>query len=216
MSLSKIYRGEETNGLRPYTFASFGGSAAPESEGYAGPVETQEEPAQEPSGHTPQELEEAYAKGVRDGLEQAEKQFGDSSQALAEAVAEVSRLRETLARNSRQDMLRLVMAIAEQVILREAKADPEVVLHIIENALQASVRSDSYRIRVNPADLDIVTEKKPLFFASMSGLKNLVIEPDPAVTAGGCQVESELGEVDATLETQLDAIQKALDDDLLS
>jgi flagellar assembly protein FliH len=214
MSLSKIYRGAETDGLKAYRFASFGDSA-PQSAGAAefiADAEAVPAAAQAAGGHSPQQLEETYAKGVRDGQEQAEQQFGASAKALAAAAAELSRVRENLARNSSQDMLRLVMVIAEQVIRREAKADPEVVFNIIENALQASVRADSYRIRVNPTDLEGVIAKKPLFLASISGLKNLTIEPDPGVSAGGCQVESELGEVDATLETQLAAIRQALDE----
>jgi flagellar assembly protein FliH len=91
-------------------------------------------------------------------------------------------------------------------------ADPQVVLTIIENALQSSVRSDQYRIRVNPEDLEHVTQQKPLFLASISGLKNLSVEADPAISRGGCRVDSELGEVDATLETQLESIRQALNE----
>ncbi len=219
MSLSKIYRGEQAAGLRTFQFASFGdGTAQKHTEpeefvAEGSPQVAHTEPLQSvATGHSPEELEEAYAKGLNDGLEQARLQFGESAQALADAATQLSRLREGLARNSSQDMLRLVMVIAEQVIRREAQASADVVLKIIEHALQASVRADQYRVRVNPDDLEKVVENKPLFLASISGLKNLSVEADPAVSRGGCLVESELGEVDATIETQLAAIQQALDE----
>ena len=81
---------------------------------------------------------------------------------------------------------------------------------MIENALQSSVRSDQYRIRINPADLESVTLQKPLFLASISGLKNLSIETDPEISPGGCRVDSDFGDIDATLETQLETIRQTL------
>ncbi len=219
MSLSKIYRGEQAAGLRAFQFTSFGEGAAQQHAEPAefvadgSPQDMNAEPFEPAApGHSAEELEEAYAKGISDGLEQARLQFGDSAQALADAATQLSRLRDDLARNSSRDMLRLVMAIAEQVIRREAQSGADVVLKIIDHALQSSVRADQYRVRVNPDDLDKVVENKPLFLASIGGLKNLSVEADPAVSRGGCLVESELGEVDATIETQLASIQQVLDE----
>ncbi len=217
MSLSKIYRGDEANGLREFQFRSFGDTepGSPlEGDGFvkgsvtAPPIVTPA--ASQPPARSEKEIEEAYAKGRRDALDAAGNDLESAAQALATAAEEISRLRDSLAKNSSQDMLRLVMTIAEQIIRREVSADPQVVLNIIENALQASVRSDQYRIRVNPDDLEQVLQQKPLFLASISGLKNLSIEADATVSRGGCRVDSELGEVDATIETQLESIQQAL------
>jgi flagellar assembly protein FliH len=219
MSLSKIYRGDEANGLKEFQFRSFGEtepSSPLEGDGFVkgSPVA----PAIVTSAASPavarsdKEIEEAYAKGRRDALDDAGKDLESAARALASAAEEISRLRDSLAKNSSQDMLRLVMTIAEQIIRREVSADPQVVLAIIENALQSSVRSDQYRIRVNPEDLEHVTQQKPLFLASISGLKNLSIEADAAISRGGCRVDSDLGEVDATIETQLESIQQALNE----
>lgn len=215
MNLSKIYRGVETAGISDFQFRSFGetqpdqpsdSSGFVKSSGVAAPLVTLT-PA--PSN---QATEEAYARGRKDGLDNAEKQLETTAQALAAAAEELSRLRESLARNSHQDMLRLVLAISEQIIRREVAADPKVILTIIETALQASIRTDQYRILINPVDLENVTRQKPLFLASISGLKNLSIETDPAISPGGCRIDSELGAVDATIETQLEAIQQALNE----
>ncbi len=156
------------------------------------------------------DVEAAFARGRQNGIDSTEKQLATAAQALAMAAEELSRLRDSQAKNSSNDMLRLVFAVAEQIIGREVSADPAIVATIIEKALQASVRSDQYRIAVNPADLETVNQQKPLFLASVSGLKNLSIETDATITAGGCRVDSELGDVDATIETQLDTIKEAL------
>lgn len=215
MSLSKIYRGVEAQGLKSFQFLRFGTDETVTAEPgfgrrHPGEAATRGSSPAAVAGHSAQEVEEAFARGFKEGLENAEPQLESATQALAEALGEVSRLRETLARNSRQDMLRLVMAVAEQVIREQVAVDSGVVLKIIENALRESVRADHYRIRVNPADLAAVTEQKPLFLASISGLKNLHIEADAGISAGGCRVDSEFGAVDATLESQLGTIRQAL------
>ena len=216
MNLSKIYRGTEVDDLKEFQFRSFGeaDSGSPlENDGFVktsaviAPVVA--------SAHSANAVEEAYARGRKEGLDSAEGNLETSAQALAAAAEEISRLRESLAKNSSQDMLRLVMAISEQIVRREVSADPKVVLSIIEKALHASVRTDQYRILINPADLESVTRQKPLFLASISGLKNLSIETDPSISQGGCRIDSDLGDVDATIETQLEAIRQALSEAIM-
>jgi len=220
MSLSKIYRGEEAGDLKEFQFRSFG-DAEPQPTfdpaGFAAggdhavPVATRKviPPADAPDNSL-QQVEEAFARGRREGVAQAEARLETTLQALTQSLEDVSRLRESLAQSGSRDMLRLVMAIAEQVVRRRIEVDQEIILGVIKDALQASVRADSYRICISPADLEAVTSQKPLFLASISGLKNLSIETDPTISPGGCRVDSELGDVDATIESQLDAIRQTL------
>ncbi len=220
MNLSKVYRGAEVSELQEFQFRSFGETETNSPLEVDGFVKSSVSavPAGSASGGTAikmpstDDIEEAHARGRREGLDCAEGNLGTAAEALAAATEEISRLRESLVRNNSQDMLRLVMAVSEQIIRREVTIDPQVILTIIESALQSSVRADQYRIRINPADLDNVTRKKPLFLASISGLKNLSIEADAAVSLGGCRVDSDLGDVDATIETQLESIQQVLNE----
>ncbi len=152
--------------------------------------------------------EEAYARGRQDGLEEAEGRLGPPVKAFTGALAELTRLRESILKNSTDDMLRLVMALAEQVISCEVATNPDIVYHTLNKALQAAVRSDEYHVKVNPEDFALINEKKPLLLASISGLRNITFDADPGISRGGCLVESELGEVDATIETQLEEIRQ--------
>ena len=212
MNLSKIYRSNEIDGMEEFQFQSFGGTEATAKKGgdFVKTVAAATPVVASSPANSADEIEAAYARGRQNGIDSVEKQLTTAAQSLATAAEELSRLRNSHAKNSSSDMLRLVFAIAEQIIGREVAADPKIVLTIIENALQASVRSDQYRIAVNPADLEMVTQQKPLFLASISGLKNLSIDTDATITPGGCRVDSELGDVDATIETQFEAIQQAL------
>ena len=220
MNLSKIYRGKEIANLKSFQYLSFGADAEPQvsDADLEGRQEVTPEAVDDSvpvvAGHTAEEVEEAYARGYREAMEQSGQRLETATQALAAGLDEISRLREGLARNSQQDMLRLVMTVAEKIIREQAVVDKQVVLNVIEHALNDAVRADHYRIHVNPADLEAVTEKKPLFLASISGLKNIHVEADETISAGGCRVDSEFGDVDATLETQLETIRQVLQEAL--
>jgi flagellar biosynthesis/type III secretory pathway protein FliH len=142
--------------------------------------------------------------------EEAEKKLNRTTQALGSTLAEISRLRETILTNSTNDMLRLVMAISKQVIGQEVAAREDLIVSIITQALHASIKADEFHIKINPDDLLVVNEKKPLFLASISGLKNITIEADPSIARGGCLVESALGQVDATIDIKLEKIYQEL------
>lgn len=212
MFLSKVHRAQEFSELQEFHFASFD-PAQDEQIPEPGAEESACPPAQETSAPVTSDVlsaEEAYAKGRQDGLKEAEEKLDRAANALARGLEEISRLRESILHNSSQDMLRLVLTIARQVIHREVTVNPDIVLSTIEMALQASVKSDSYTIHVNPEDLELVEERKPLFLASIRGLENIHFRPDTEVERGGCLVESNLGQVDATIEGQLDEVRRTL------
>ena len=206
MSLSKVYRGDEFRDLESFEFRSFSEkipSSSPAGDKSATPT-TVATPSQQ------QEVNEAFQRGRQEGSTAVESKLDATLQALTQALEDVNRLRESVARNSSQDMLRMVMAISEQVILSSLEVKPELVLSLIENALNSSVQADSYRIRVSTQDFELVNQQKPLFLASISGLKNISISSDAEITPGGCRVESDFGDVDATIETQLEKIREVL------
>ena len=143
-------------------------------------------------------------------LAEAGANLVSAADALGEALREISRLREGTLRRSTEDMVRLVMVIAEQVIGAEIATRPEFVLETLKQAMHHALKTDEYQVRVHPDDLAVVTDNKPLFMAAVSGLKNIRLETDPAITRGGCVVESQLGQVDATLDSRLDEIRRSL------
>jgi flagellar assembly protein FliH len=232
MLLSKVIRPSDPQDLKPLTFRELGDdlpasdfnpftpsqAAEPETLEPRSPQTMETPPAPEPeqepepvvSVNHQQELEAAFRQGREDAQREAFQQLGHASEMLAQALEEVSRLRGSLLQNSSNDMLRLVMSIVRQVLHAETSVNQQIILETIERALNMAVRTDYYHVRVNPADLETVTEHKPLFLASINGLKNLSFQPDPEIARGGCMLESEIGDVDATIDGQLDQIHRSL------
>lgn len=165
-------------------------------------------------------LEEAknYAENLRLEVEaEAEEirvnayQNGKES-ALSETLnllLESREIREKTFVETEQDILRLSVKLAEKIIGQEIKTDKKVIAEIVSNALRNTKRQDKITVRVNPNDFSTVQEHFAML--SQSSRSSFVdIVPDPKVASGGCIIESEVGTVDARLETQLRALEKAL------
>lgn len=156
------------------------------------------------------ELEKRFEEGRKSGIAEAEASLSQVTQAFALACEEISKLKQKMLERSQPDMLRLVLAIAERIVHANIMIDTEVVTRTVKHAIQLAVNAEEFHIKVNPDDLQVVNEHKPLFIASLSGLSNIEFVPDETVTRGGCVVESPLGRVDATLEAQMEAISSCL------
>lgn len=223
MSLSKIHRGLDPDAFVPFRFLEFDPNGhlirpvksngqddhfRPQPEVLQNDPSTGKGPANQPCRE--REIEEAYSRGRSDGQVESEENLGKAADALGKALEEISRLRESLLKNSTQDMLNLIMVVAKQVLQTELTLNSNAILETIENALQVAVQSDSYHILVNEADLATVEEAKPLFLARINGLKNITFSVETEISRGGCKVESEFGEVDATIESQFEVIRNTL------
>jgi len=156
------------------------------------------------------DLAERFEEGRQRGVAEAEQSFAQTTQALASACEQISNLKEKMLERSQPDMLRLVFAIAERVVQANVQIDTEVITRTVRQAIHLAVSAEEFHIRINPEDLHVVNDHKPLFIASLSGLSNIEFVPDESLTRGGCILESPLGRVDATMEAQLEAISNCL------
>jgi len=154
--------------------------------------------------------QEGYAQGKKDGRSEVEQELHTATQALADALEQISSLHESLLNRSREDMIRLVMAVARQVVQAEIEEKPELVVKTVSRAIDAAVESDEYYIKVHPEDLEQVKANEPLFLAAMKGLENIHFIADESITRGGCRAESRAGDVDATIESQMGKIEEHL------
>ena len=141
---------------------------------------------------------EGYEDGVMEGrMEQAEKMMETAMQ----AVEYIENIEETLVK---------VVTSAVRKIIGELD-ERERIVRVVRTAL-VSVRSQQkVMIRVCPADEPAVREALAAMIASApGGVSFLDVSADPRMKPGDCILESELGVVDAGLETQLRALENAL------
>jgi type III secretion protein L len=136
---------------------------------------------------------------------------------LAKAESEAAQ-RWTLAEVERLALLRSMQpALAEMVVdavtLLARDIDREAFIARALELLQGSLRAASWaRLRVHPDEVRTV-EASLLEFDRHTGLGNIArVVADESLQRDGCVLESDLGTIDASLSTQLQAIRNAITD----
>jgi len=148
------------------------------------------------------------AAAIRQGARKQGLEAGKSEvlSELAKARAE----RQRLLAGMQHDVVALALDVARKVIHREIGQSPEIVAEICSRALTRLVSARALEVRIHPEDLPVVEDRREVLAANAVAGANLEFVADWSVERGGCVIESESGRVDARLDTQLAALEKAL------
>ena len=143
-------------------------------------------------------VKKGYAEGESKGLAQ-----------VTEKLIQLQRLREQFYEQAEPEVIRLVTTIAEKVIGQIVEENPKLIRSVVKKALERSL-GDRIVVRVNPEDYKVVTAQDSEFRDVIDRTKRITFRQDDTIAKGGCVVETEVGTIDAQIETQLRAIRKAL------
>jgi len=150
--------------------------------------------------------QENFNKGVQAGIERMESDFGSSLKTLQQVCEQLNTIRDTILKNSIGEMKELVLIIAQKIIRHSVISQNETILSTVEEAILQAVKSDEFKIAVNPDDYDTIKSKSSDFINTISGLENIIVGSDASVERGGCIIESSNCTVDATIASQLEII----------
>ena len=136
--------------------------------------------------------------GLSKGAEEAKSRM--ASQILNSATSLMSQLNEI-----EKDLSEVVMSAVRKII--SDFDDEQLVLEAVKKGLQPVYNSKKVAIRVSP-------ESVPFITSQLDNLKHeidfLEILPDMKLGAKDCIIESDIGIVDASIDSQLQAIEKAV------
>jgi flagellar assembly protein FliH len=105
---------------------------------------------------------------------------------------------------------RFALAIAQLIVKREVSLDESIVIGQVREALRHLVGVARIKVRVNPRDEEILRMHRPEVLSGSESVRDLIIETDEKIDQGGCIIESDSGNADARLSTQIKAIEMAL------
>lgn len=163
-------------------------------------------------------FEVGFREGLQQGREQAREEVRREARELLERlqalVEDALRRREQALREAEADIVELALAVAEKVVHRQVEEGPEVtraVLHSLLALEGLAASAGRVEVHVNPQELEWLA-RGPADALRPDGPVHIEWVPDPGVSPGGCVVESDLGIIDASLETRLSAVREALRD----
>lgn len=153
---------------------------------------------------------EGCAQGREEALRAATEQASESLAGWTRALDAFEKKREDLLLEARGQVLALAISIAERVIKRKIVVDPTIVADQLASALSMVVAPSRLAVRAHESDLETARLIMPTLVRRFAESPSVVIEADAAVSRGSVVIRSEDGEVDATVETQLNRIVEAL------
>lgn len=103
-------------------------------------------------------------------------------------------------------LLAFTLGIAGHVIRQEVKTNPEIVLNVIKDGIKNILGVETIKIRVHPSNVQLVQEQKHTIQSVSASLREIIFEADEHIEQGGCIIESDLGNVDARIITQIEQV----------
>ncbi len=158
--------------------------------------------------------EEARQLGENAGREEGYQHGRDEAQRLVERlhviIDKAIEKREEMINEAETQMIDLVLLISRKVIKVISENQKNVVVNNIVQALRKLKSRGDVAVRVNLADLDLATDHTRDFMKMVENVKSITILEDTSVDPGGCIIETDFGQIDARITSQLKEIEEKI------
>lgn len=144
-----------------------------------------------------QEVDEAYYKGLEEGLKQSGVSHDGLTDQLHEIMQAMTRPLQRINDNVEAELVELSLAVAKLILRREISEDPKHIAGLIREAVkQLPAATLNVRIHLNPDDAVIVQSA----LAQSEQSSRWLIEPDPSMKPGDCQIHTDTSFIDAGID----------------
>jgi flagellar assembly protein FliH len=137
--------------------------------------------------------------GFTEGKEEVSRLVGRTQTVLERAQDK----RAEILAETEQQIIDLVLLISRKVIKVISENQRGVIISNVVQALRKVKDRGNIIIKVNIMDLKLTTEHTKDFIEKVEGVKSLQIVEDSTVDPGGCIIETDFGEIDARISSQL-------------
>lgn len=160
--------------------------------------------------------DKGFAQGEKDGFELGEIKSKKVIENIENLLDDMTRLKGRLVKRYEKEILETIFTIAKKVIHTHMQIEESAVRDTILEALNLTTEKRDITLKINPDDFEYVENLRPELFSRHMNVKSIAITSDPTITRGGCLLETPSGDVDASIETQLDSLYQSLKDAYMS
>ena len=147
--------------------------------------------------------EQGRAAGREAGFGEGKAEVERLIQRMQVVLERAQNKRSEILEETEKEIISLVLLIARKVIKVISENQRNVIISNVVQALRKVKGRGNIIIRVNLADLKLATEHLKDFINLVEGAKSLQIIEDSSIDEGGCVIETDFGEIDARIASQL-------------
>ncbi len=145
-------------------------------------------------------FEDAYVQGEKAGHEMGMKKVEPLIKRLSGDISALAAFKEDLVKKAEKLAVELSIAFTEAIVLKECEEKRNIIINMVKKALEICEEKSEIRIRMRRDDAKHIPEE------SVYPLK---IVPDDTLKDPGFIIETNFGDIDGTIATQIEEIKKA-------
>lgn len=149
---------------------------------------------------------EGREEGWKEGMEEASRLVEHLHSIIDEAISK----RQEIIDGAEMQLVNMVLLVSRKVVKVISEKHKAVVVNNIVQALRKLKSRGDVAIRVNIADLELATSHVEEFKRMVEGVKSIKVLEDTSVDKGGAIIETDFGEVDARVSSQLRQIEEKI------
>lgn len=157
------------------------------------------------------ELIETYMhQGYAEGKEQAEQECSDLKKKLEQQIKDNEDDYEKQVSELEPAFVEILIKYLEKLTGIYAGERPEVIMHVIHQAMTKQTSCRNFIIRVSPSDYGNVINQKPEIMLWLPEGSQVEVVEDKMLSDGGCLIETDTRIFDCSIETQLRSLKEDL------
>jgi flagellar assembly protein FliH len=148
--------------------------------------------------------------GRKEGESKALEQYEAALERMTRSAEQMASLRARLRREAEHDVVQLSLAIARRVLRRELSIDPDALAGLVRTALERVELRETQAVRVHPSGAPHITA----LLERIGGPTRIQVSPDASLEPGALILETQRGQLDASIHVQLEEIERGFADRL--
>lgn len=170
---------------------------------------------------TQQEVDEAYTRGYEEAKQEVTQRLEQFYEAEILKKSEqfykiISSIEEQI-KNYENDFHKLVITstkkISEKIISRELE-NKTIIEETLQKSIHKIIGANEIIVKINPSDFELINSKNTMQKIN-PGITHIKFESVNNIEKGGCFIETEIGNLDARISSQINEIVKALENKLM-
>jgi flagellar biosynthesis/type III secretory pathway protein FliH len=159
---------------------------------------------------------QGYLDGLEQGANEARQQVRDENKAGVEAVAalteKLSSAKDELVAENEDDIVDLILAVAEKVIGKQLEDDPKSVAEMLRSIMEENRREEYIKVTLSKDLIPIQAKASEQIKKLIESLGHQVdVTVDPDAKPGSLLVETSGGFTDLSVDTQLANIREPME-----
>jgi flagellar assembly protein FliH len=147
--------------------------------------------------------QEGLLLGKEAGFKEGKAEVDRLIQRIQTVLERAQDKRSAILIETEQQIVDLVLLISRKVVKIISEQTQEVVIANAKEALRKVKGRGDVIIRVHTGDLQLATEHIQDFIQTLEGGQHIQVQEDSSVDQGGCIIETDFGDIDARIASQL-------------